>query len=99
MIKNNESISMAECQEFVKVKDDPETIAFIKKFTELSLKEGKEIREKILALNLIKIKNNHISKIIDLLPDTSADLNKIFEDVTLEEDETNKILNIVKEYK
>ena len=98
MIKNNNSVSMVECLEYVK-KEDAETIAFIKKFTDLSLKDAKEIRKKIEGLNLIKIKNNHISKIIDLMPENFSDLNKICEDVSLDEDETNKILEIVKQYK
>ena len=38
-------------------------------------------------------------KIVDLLPEDSIDINKIFTDVSLDENETNKILEVVKKYK
>ena len=50
-------------------------------------------------LDSMKIKKEHIVKIINLLPADSSDLNKIFTDVSLDEDETNKILEIVKKYR
>ena len=46
--------------------------------------------------SLLKIKNEHIVKIVDLMPEDASDLNKIFTDVSLTEDETNKILDIIK---
>ena len=48
---------------------------------------------------LLKIKNEHIVKIIDLMPEDASDLNKIFTDVSLTEDETKKILEAVKQFK
>jgi len=99
MIKNNKALSMAECFEYVKGKEDTEIVGFIKKFVEISPKQAKEMREKITELNLIKIRSAQIAKIIDLMPDNTADLNKIFEDTTLDEDEATKILDIVKQYK
>jgi DNA-directed RNA polymerase subunit F len=99
MIKNNQPLSMAECLEYVKGKEDTEIVGFIKKFSELTIKDAKEIRGKIGELSLIKIRENHISKIIDVLPENAGDLNKIFEDISLDENETNKILEIIKKYK
>jgi len=101
MIHEKISLSMAESLDFVKSAEaeNTEIIGFIKKFNTLKSGQAKEIRKKIGELNLLKVKPEHISKIIDLLPDNSADLNKIFEDINLDEDETNKIFNIIKQYK
>ena len=100
MIKNNEPLSMAESLEYINKKEETnqELIEFIKKFTSLSAKEAKEIREKIIALGIIKVKSMHIANIIDILPENSEDLNKIFEDTNLDEDEKTKILGVIKQY-
>ena len=91
---------MAESLDFIKgSEENTEIMGFIKKFSTLKPKEAKEIREQIEELKLLKVKQENITKIIDLLPDNSEDLNKIFEDVNLDENETNKILEIIKKYK
>ena len=101
MIYRNTPLSMIEALEYIKSTEEENTeiIGFIKKFNELKKGQAKEIREKINELKLLKIKQEHIAKIIDLLPENNADLNKIFEDVSLDEDESGKILDIVKKYK
>ena len=101
MIRNIEPVSMAEALEYIK--EDKENnvnlIGFIKKFTILKPKEAKEFTKKIQNLNLIKIGMEHINKIIDLMPENAEELNKIFSDVSLDEDESKKILEIVKEFR
>lgn len=101
MIKNSEPLSMAEVAEYVKKNDENETeiIGFIKKFNKLKLKEARELKKEIEALGIIKIKQEYAIKMIDLLPETAEELNKIFVDVSLEEDETKKILETIKKYK
>ena len=47
----------------------------------------------------MKIKLEYIVKIIDILPETAEELNKIFVDVSLDEDETKKILDTIKKFK
>ncbi|MCX6746750.1 MAG: hypothetical protein NTU63_01295 [Candidatus Pacearchaeota archaeon] len=100
MIKNNQPLSMAEVIEYVK-KDGSETdlVGFIKKFNELKVKEAKELKEEIEKLMEIKIKPEDITKLIDLLPETPEELNKIFVDVSLDDDETKKILETIKKFK
>lgn len=99
MIKNTESLSMAEAMEYVKkTEGNADIIGFIKKFSKITPKEAKEIRERIKKLEFMKIKDEHISKIIDVMPEDIPDLNKIFVDVSLEEDEAKKILDTIKEY-
>ena len=96
-IKNNEPISMAEVTEFVE--KDSEVSKFIKKFTKMENKEAKEFRKKLEALDMMKMKSEHISKIIDLIPENGEDLNKIFVGTNLDEDETKRILDEVKQFK
>ena len=99
MIKERLSLSMAEVKEFIKDNEDAADLGkFIKKFSGLSSKKAKELRRKIEELDLMKVKRDDTSKIIDILPDNAEDLNKIFVDVSLDEDETQKILNTVKEF-
>ena len=72
---------------------------FLKKFLKTKAGSAKKIKEALEKLDSIKIKREHIVKIVDLLPNDSSDLNKIFTDVSLNEDENNKILEIVKNSK
>jgi len=101
MINNTKPLSMAESLEYVGKTEagDSDVVGFIKKFVEIKPKEAKEMRGKFEGLNLLKVKPEHIAKIIDLMPEDIIDLNKIFTDVSLDEDETKKILDLVKEYK
>ena len=101
MINNTQPLSMAESLEYVKKEEtgDSDVVGFIKKFIEIKPKEAREMRDKLDGLKLLKIKSEHIAKIIDLLPEDTNDLNKIFTDIGLDEDETKKILDIVREYK
>ena len=97
MIKNNKPLSMAESLRYVE--KDSEISKFVKKLTKLSLKEAGEFRKKLEGLELMKLKPPHIIKIIDLIPEDKEDLNKIFIGMSLDEDETKKILDVVKEFK
>lgn len=101
MIRKDESLSMAETLEYVKGDKDLELElkSFIKKFVKLNPKEAKELRKKLESLDLLKLKADHAVKIIDLMPENQENLNKIFTDVSLNEDEAKKILDIVNEFK
>ena len=97
MIREMKPISMVEAGEIVE--KDSEADKFIRKFTKLKSENAAKIREEIEKLELLKVKQEHIAKIIDILPEDIIDLNKIFVDVSLDEDESNKLLEIVKRYK
>ena len=73
-----------------------EMMIYLKKFLKTKPEKAKKIREELEKLDLLKMKREHLVKIIDLVPEDATDLNKIFTDVSLNEDETNKILNVVK---
>ena len=101
MIKNNEPLSMVKVIEYAKKDNEAgkEIIGFIKKFTKLKAVEAKELKKKLKELDLIKLNEKHIVKLIDFLPDDSEEVNKIVVDANLNEDETKKVLETIKEFK
>ncbi len=99
MIKDNIPVSMAESLKYLgKEEKHTELKAFIKKFIKISPEDADKLRKKIEGFNLMKVKSEQISKIIDILPEKAEDLSKIFNDLNLDEDETQKILGAIKEY-
>ena len=92
---------MAEALKYIKKdsESEAEVKKFIKKFTKIKPKKAEEMKKKLESLNMMKMKSEHIAKIIDLLPEDSEDLNKIFNDVSLNEDETKKISETIGEFK
>ena len=71
----------------------------LKKFIKTKPEKAKKIKEELEKLDLLKLKKEHIVKITNLLPGDTSDLNKIFTDVSLNEDEISKILGVVKSNK
>ena len=71
---------------------------YLKQFAKLSEAKALELIEKIKDLKSIKLKETHFVKIADFLPRDAEDVHKICNDVSLDEQEVNSILNIVKEY-
>ncbi len=73
--------------------------AFIKKFAKLDEKESKNLKEALEKLNMIKLRQSDIVKIVDICPENATELNKIFTETSLDADETNKILDTIKNAK
>ena len=92
---------MAEALEYIKKDDEKETdiVGFIKKFNKTKAKDAKEMKQDIERLGIIKIRPEHAVKIVDVLPESAEELNKIFADVSLDDDETRKVLDTIKRYK
>lgn len=101
MIISKEPLSMAEAFKYVKEDETGETdlLGFVKKFIKIKKGQAEELHKKLEELNLMKVKGEHIAKMIDLMPETKEDLNKIFVGVSLDEDETKKIIDTIKEFK
>ena len=72
---------------------------YLKKFLKTNPDQAKKIKDGLESMDLLKLKRDHIVKIVDLLPADASDLNKIFIDVSLNEEETNKVLELVKNSK
>ena len=102
MIRESKPVSMAEALEYVKsAEEDSETDVkgFIKKFVKITPSKAKELQKKLEELDLMKVRDEHIVKIIDILPEDQEELNKIFVEISLDEDESKKILDAVKEFR
>lgn len=100
MIKTSRPVSMAEVIMLVGDSDKSEEIKkFVKDFDVLDFKKAMELTEEIKALDLIKLKDEHIVKIVDFVPVDTAELNKVMIDVSLDANEVNKILDVTKKFK
>jgi len=95
-IKDMKALSMAEASKHIENED---LVAFIKKFSKIEPKDAEKLRGEIENLKSIKIKEEDIAKIIDILPEDAQDVAKIFTDVSLDEKETSQIIEIVKKYR
>lgn len=99
MILESHPLPLAEVKEYVKDLDENKPIhAYLKAFLKITVADAKKLAEEITALNNPKIRENHIIKIVDLLPKDSEEVNKIFIDVSLSEEEANKLVEVVKKY-
>ena len=72
---------------------------FIKQFVKMPAEKAKEMKEELAALDLIRLKDTHIVKIVDFMPVDATELNKVIIEVSLDQEEINKILDVVKKYK
>ena len=97
MIRKRTPLSMAEVMEYSK--DNEALVKFIKSFSQLDEKDAKGLRKDLEGLNFMKVREEHVGKIIDMLPQDEEDLNKIFIGVSLDENETTSILNAIKKFK
>ena len=90
---------MAEVSEMVGEGEKADAVKeFIGKFTKMKAEEAKKIREELKELGILKLKEKHIVKMVDLMPTDSIDLNKIMDDVSLDQEETTKILDVIKNH-
>lgn len=97
MILDMKPLSMAEVKEFIKdVEEKKELKDYLKKYSKVSQEKAKEISEAIRGLGNIKIRETDVVKVVDFLPQTPEEVNKIFSEVSLDEKEINDILNITK---
>ena len=98
-ILNKTPATLTETQEIVsKLEGKGELKNYLKKFTELKKDKALALKKDIENLNNHKIKEENIVKIVDFLPKDAEDVNKIFTDVSLNEEEINAITQIVKGY-
>ncbi len=99
MILDSKPLTLSELKDYVPNLDEkPVMKDYLKKFSILPKEKALELYKEIESLNNPKIRPHNLVKIVDLMPKNSEDLNKIFSDVSLTEDETNAILAIIKKY-
>lgn len=99
IILNRNPVTLGEAKELANNLEGNESLSdYFKKFSKLSKADSLKLKAEILALNNMKIREEGAIKVADLIPETSEDVNKIFNDVNLNEEEVNSILSIVKKY-
>lgn len=74
------------------------TIEYLNTFTNLKPKEAEEIKKKIISLNIPRLKDRHIIKVLDIMPQDMESLKMIFtgENITIKQEDLNKILEVIK---
>jgi DNA-directed RNA polymerase subunit F len=98
-IKEEKALTLAEVVNLAQKNEKGEEIKkFISTFVKIDAEKAQEIRAELEALNLIKLKDSTIVKIIDFLPKDTSELNKVLSDVSLDSDEITKILNVTGKY-
>ena len=76
------------------------TKEYLEQFLSLSKKEAEEMKDRLLKLDIPRLKEEHINKIIDLLPISIDSLKVILQGytVTVNQDNLKKIVDIVREF-
>ena len=66
----------------------------------LSVKESEELKKKLTNLNIPRVKDVHIAKIVDIVPKTVDELKVVLQGytITVNNDNMKKIIDIVKEF-
>lgn len=105
-ILNEEPVTMVEIKEElrkIKKRDTDlnfrsnKTDEYIKQFVHLSSKDAVELEKKLVGLEIPRLKDVHIKKIIDLMPKTQEELKGILSayTVTVNNDNLKKITETV----
>ncbi|MFH1591650.1 MAG: hypothetical protein ABIC95_07040 [archaeon] len=76
------------------------TLDYLQQFPLLSPAKTKEFRKKIEALDVPRLKEIHILKIADMMPNSVEDLKVVLQGYTLtvNQDNMKKIVGVIKEY-
>ena len=76
------------------------TDEYLQAFSSLSNKQAAELVEKINKLNVPRLKDVHVCKIVDLMPTDPNDLKMILQSYTLtvSNDNIKKVADLIKEY-
>lgn len=74
------------------------TDEYLSQFVSISLKDAEELKKKLEKLGVSRLKPEHITKIIDVLPTTAEDLKSLLSGytITINSENATKIVNAVK---
>lgn len=103
-IVEERALSLPEVKERLTAKEKEEKLNFraekTKAYVENVLQNGKtpeKLRTDIMALNIPRLRDRHIVKIIDIMPMDRDSLKVLFsgDAITLTEDDIEKIINVI----
>ena len=99
MIISRKPITLAEVKAYMKnLEEKKQMEEYLRKFVKLSKEKAVACTEEIQNLKNNKMRGEHIIKLADFLPQNIEDINKIFSDVSLTEEESNELISIIKKY-
>jgi len=99
-IKSEEPLTLAEAKgmlEKIKKRDDEfgfragRTYEYLTSFDVGNEKKAQEMKKKIAELDIPRLKNEHITKIVDLMPGSLEELKVILQGVTITNDNLKRI--------
>ena len=104
---NEKALTMAELKEKleeVKKRDEELSVKaqkmheYLNKFVKLKEKAALKLKEEINNLNILRLKEKHIIKIIDIMPQDIESLKLIFaaENLTIKQEDLQRILDVLK---
>lgn len=70
------------------------TVDYLNNFVSLKHKDAEDIKKRILSLNIPRLKDRHIAKILDIMPQEIESLKMLFtgENITIKQEDLAKIL-------
>jgi len=73
---------------------------YLKKFLKIKKQEAEKLKQELEKLNIPRLKEQHIAKIIDLLPKTPEDVKLVLEgySITITNENIKKIAECVSKY-
>ena len=84
----------------VEEKNYEQKLAFehAKKFTKIKITEAKKLIKELEALNLRKLKHEHMIKIVDMVPASLEDLKVMFlhADIPFNDEELQQMMDVIK---
>ncbi len=106
---SKEGISNSEVLDFVNKREkekeltyrEEKTKEYLKKTTKLKLSDFKKAKEELLALEIPRISQDHIIKILDIMPKSGTELRAIVSHsgTILVDEDSSKIIDVLKKYK
>ncbi len=106
-ILESKPVPMAVVKELLKKKkgeemsfEEKQAIEHLKALTKLSAKEAEKLEEELRKLEMRKLKDENIVKIVDILPTTMEELKLVLSDakVPFNKEELEKIFEVVKRF-
>ncbi len=99
MILDKKPLTLAEVNNLIGDSEKAQEMKrFIKTFNGMKLEDALKLKEEIIALDLIQLKEERIVNIVNFLPKDATELNKVLSGVSLNQEEVEKILNVTKNY-
>lgn len=104
---NQQPITMAELKaKLAEIKErdkelserSAKTEEYLNQFVEIQEKAAVELKRKLEALKIMRLKPEMITKIVDFTPATAEELKLILQDAALTQEDVRKIIEVVAEH-